>query len=109
MMKTLTPDSLALVAGAVLSLAFAYIPGLKRKYDSLSGEWNRVIMALLLLGVAAAIYGLGCAGVVEGIDCSQAGLISLVQVFVLALMGNQSTYSLAVPKRQLKIDLGEIE
>ena len=113
MMKvSLTPDFLAPVAGAVLSLAFAYIPGLKRLYDPLSGEWKRVIMALLLLIVAAATYGLGCAGIIQGIDCSQNGLIQLVQVFVLAMMANQSTYSLAVPqkpKKQPKIALGEME
>ncbi len=100
MQVSLSPDFLAMVAGAVLSLSFAYIPGLQRQYAPLSGEWKRVIMAGLLLIVAAAIYGLGCVGIVAGVDCSQAGLSLLVQIFIKALMANQSTYSLAVFRKR---------
>lgn len=94
-MVEITPEFLAMVAGAVLSLAFSYIPGLKSLYDPLSGVWKRVVMAGLLLVVALVLFGLGCAGIVGGVSCDKSGVIQLVSVFIAALMANQSTYLLA--------------
>jgi len=90
-----TPEFLASVAGIALSLIFSYIPGVKDWYNSLTGEWKRVVMAVLLLVVALALFGLGCAGIVHGISCDQSGIIRLVSVFIMALVANQSTYMLA--------------
>lgn len=85
-------EFLALIAGAVLSLAFSYIPGLQKIYDRLDGTWKRVVMAGLLLVVSLALFGLGCAGIVSGVSCDRGGVIQLSQVFISALMANQSVY-----------------
>jgi len=102
MQAEVSPEYLAAVAGVVLSLAFAYIPGLRRRYEPLAGVWKRVIMACLLLVVAVATYGLGCAGIVGGVSCTEAGVLTLVQAFIAALVANQSTYSLAVTEDRPK-------
>lgn len=94
----ITPEFLASVAGIALSLIFSYIPGVKQWYNSLTGEWKRLLMAGLLLVVAAVIYALGCAGIVYGVSCDQSGIIRLISVFVMALVANQSAYLIAGSK-----------
>lgn len=91
----MTADKLAYLAGVVLSLAFSYIPGLKERYDVLDGQYKRLVMAGLLLLVAAATFGLSCAGILEDVTCSEQGLIGLAWLFIDALIANQATYLLA--------------
>ena len=93
-----TPESLAMLAGVVLSLLFSYVPGLSDWYGALSATIKRLIMAGLLLVVAGGAFGLACAGIITGIDCSQTGLIDVVWAFILAVIANQSTYALS-PRR----------
>lgn len=92
---SITPEWLALVAGAVLSLSFSYIPGLADWYAKLDGTRKRLIMAGLLLVVTGGAFGLGCAGILGGVDCSQNGAVSAVYAFILALVANQATYSIS--------------
>ena len=98
----MTAEQLTLLAGAVLSLAFSYVPGLNVRFDALTAEYKRLIMAGLTLLVAATVYGLACAGLGEQlgiiVPCTQAGLIGLVQAWVLTIVGNQAAYSLT-PRR----------
>ena len=94
----MSTGSLALISGAVLSLLFSYIPGLNVKFAELGSEVKRLIMAVLLLIVAGSIYGLSCAGWGASfgiaVTCDQVGLMNLIQVFVLALIANQSAYAI---------------
>ena len=99
----MTAETLTLFAGAILSLAFSYIPGLNTKFDALVPEYKRLIMAGLTLLVGAAVYGLACAGLAGQfsipVTCDQAGLIGLLQAWVLTIIGNQAAYSLT-PRRK---------
>jgi hypothetical protein len=88
----MTSELLASIAGIVLSLGFSYIPGLSVWYAKLDGIYKRLLMAGLLLLTAAAAFGLSCADIFATVKCSQDGVIGLVEVFVLALIANQSTY-----------------
>ena len=98
----MTAETLTLFAGAILSLLFSYIPKLNTWFDGLLPEYKRLIMAGLTLVVGAASYGLACAGYAEyfkiGVTCDQAGLIGLLQGWVLAIIGNQAAYALT-PRR----------
>lgn len=99
----MTSEQLLTIAGAVLALAFMYIPGLREKYAGLSDEVKRLIMAGILLVVSGAVYGLSCYGLLgsimtqsaQAVTCDQNGLIELAWAFVLAIMANQGTYLLA--------------
>lgn len=95
----MTAESLVLIAGAVLSLAFSYIPGLNVKFAALSSTTKRLIMLALLAVVAGASYGLSCLGwgLAWGITlvCDQAGFQALLTQFVLALVASQGMYGLS--------------
>lgn len=95
-------DTLTMIAGAALSLAFSYIPGLNSKFDGLAPEYKRLIMAGLMLAIAAAAYGLACAGLGEQLGipvaCDQAGAIGLLRAWLLAVIANQAAYAVT-PRR----------
>lgn len=90
----MTPELLAATAGALLSLAVNYIPGLSTKFDTLSSNGQRLMMAglLAIAAVGTAIWtctdpergGVGiCLG---GTDWR-----AIIQAYVFALMANQAT------------------
>jgi hypothetical protein len=90
-------DTLALLAGAILSLAFSYIPGLNARFAGLASEYKRLIMAGLLALVSLAAFGQACAGVQLlplAATCDQAGAVGLLRVFVLAVVANQGAFAL---------------
>jgi hypothetical protein len=94
----MTAELLASIAGIVLTLAFSYIPGLNAAFDKLAPTTKRLTMAVLLLVVAGAVFGLSCGNVIASVTCDRAGLIGLVNVFIAALIANQAAYALS-PKR----------
>lgn len=94
----MTAESLAAIAGVLLSLAFSYIPGLSDKFASLDATIKRLIMAALLFVVAAGALALSCTNVVVSVECSKEGLIGLVNVFIAALVANQATYTISPQK-----------
>lgn len=103
---------LANIAGAVLSLAFSYIPGLKDWYDPLDANKKRGIMALALLAVTGAVFGLSCATWVDlgwNITCDVNGVFGLLKVFVGALLANQAVYMLSPRDQDVYMLLEEDE
>lgn len=91
----MTSEQISALAGVVLSLAFSYVPGLSDWFGELRSEYKRLLMAGLMLVVAAAAYGLTCAGWLEtAIVCDEAGVMALVWAYIAALVANQATYTL---------------
>lgn len=93
----MTVETLSLAAGALLSLLFGYVPGLKGWFDAKDSTVKRLIMAGALLIVSVLVFAAGCAGLtIPGavIECSTQGVWALVQVLLLALVANQSMYSI---------------
>jgi len=100
-----TPESIAAVAGVVLSMAFAYIPGLRPRFEALEPDYKRLVMLGMLLLVSAAIFGLSCAGIYNHITCDAAGAWTMVEIFMYAAVANQTAFLLlpGKPKKdQLK-------
>ncbi len=102
----MTSDTILLIAGAVLSLVFSYVPGLNVKFAALKPEYKRGIMAGLCLLVAAAVFGIACAGYggnfnIE-VTCDQIGLIGLIQSFIVAVIANQGAYALSPQTKAVK-------
>lgn len=99
----MTEIELSLYAGAVLSLLMAYVPGLSGWYNGLAGDYKRLAMAGLLLLVAGGAYALACGGLAADIGlavtCDRAGAIALIRAYVVALVGNQAAYQIAVRGR----------
>ncbi len=91
----MTVEQLGAIAGVLLSLAFSYIPGLSDKFAALPATTKRLIMAGLLLVVAVGALALSCANVVVTVECTQAGLLALINTFIAALVANQAAYMIA--------------
>jgi hypothetical protein len=98
----MTPELLTSVAASVLSLVFAYAPGVSEAYASLRPVQKRLVMLGLLAGVAAGMFGAACLGWAPllGIEaaCSRQGAVMYLRLFFAALAANQSTFLLA-PRR----------
>jgi len=96
----LTPEQLALIAGSLLSLLFAYVPGFKTWFGTLDSVLKADVMALLLVVVCVAIFCGSCWGAFDFVQCSTQGIVKLVLILVAALTTNQTTYMLLVRPRQ---------
>ncbi len=97
----LTPVLLANLAGLLLSLAFGYLPGVKAWYRALEATAQAGVMALLLIAVAVALFGAGCAGLADvGVTCDQSGGVLVALALFSALTTNQSVYLLFVRPQQ---------
>ncbi len=88
----MTVEQLGALAGVILSLLFSYVPGLSDKFAALSATTKRLIMAALLLVVAVGALALSCANIIITVECTQAGLIALINVYIAALVANQAAY-----------------
>lgn len=98
------PEELSIIAGVVLSLLFSYVPGVNTWFTALKSIYKRIIMLVLLVVVAAAVYGLSCAGILQDMvgwhmTCDRTGLINLIYTVILAIMANQSTYAITPPTK----------
>lgn len=85
-----------LVAGAILALLFGYVPGLRQWFEALDGVRKAQVMAGLLLLAAAGAFGASCYTPWVVVECTEAGFWQLVELFIMALVANQATYTLAV-------------
>ena len=100
------PETLATMAGILLSLIFSYIPGLSDWYARLDGAYKRLLMLGALLAAAGFSLAAACLGWAQffagsgwGLpDCSQTGLGDLLRALLLALVANQTTY-LITPRK----------
>jgi hypothetical protein len=94
----MSAETLAASTGIVLSLFSSYLPGWSKWYSDLTSDYKRLIMALLLLIVAVGSFLLSCSGYGSqfNIDttCNPNGFISLVQIYIAALVANQAVYAI---------------
>lgn len=88
----MTAQQLSAICGAVVSLAFSYIPGLRTWYGKQSGDVKRLIMLGVLVVVAAAIFGLSCWGVIDNVTCDRPGAVGLALAVFYAVAGNQAIF-----------------
>lgn len=93
-------DQLSAVAGVVLSLAFSYLPGVSGWFATLDSTVKRLAMAMLLLVVAGAAYGLSCANVLATVACDKPGVLALVNALIAALIANQATFTLSPARKK---------
>ena len=98
----MTANVISLSAGVILSLLFSYVPGVNGWFNKFDGTRKRLIMLLLLVVAAAAGFGISCLGWAEAfnlsVTCDTAGAVGLFQQLMIAIIGNQSIYSIS-PKK----------
>lgn len=102
-----TPESLSVLAGAGLSLLFAYVPGFASWFQKLgednpddNGTKKRLVMLAILFMTVLVVIGFSCAGILSGVTCDKAGIIQVIWCFILAVIANQSTFLIS-PKTGL--------
>lgn len=102
----MSSEVLVSIAAVILSLAFAYLPGLREKYDQLDAAGKARVMGASLIIVAVAVFVLACANVLVlfGLEvaCTPASAVQLFQLLIAALIANQATFQLAVRPFQAK-------
>ena len=87
-------EILTMMAAAVLSLIFQYVPGLEGWYENQSSQIKAAIMLAALIVVAAGAYALSCAGPYDYFECTQAGAWQAAELLLLAIVANQGTHML---------------
>ena len=98
----MTPDLLTSTLAVILSLCASYLPGFSTWYEALETVPKRLVMALGLLAIAAAVTGMACAGfgplIGVKLACDWGGAFVTLKAFLTALAVNQATYQLTKRK-----------
>lgn len=95
----MTAEQIASLAGVLLSLLFAYVPGVEAWYGGLDGTIKRIVMGGLLIVAAAGSLGWTCyQGGGDVAACLTANWQTYLTALVAALVANQATFMLAVRK-----------
>jgi len=93
----MTAEQLSAAAAVVLSLALAYIPGLKDAYDKLANPYKVTLTGILLVVVAVGALAWSCRAAQDGFGaCLSAGWEQYANALIAALIASQATYTLAV-------------
>jgi hypothetical protein len=92
---TLSPETISMIAGVMLTLLFSYVPGLSAWFQTLDSTKKSLVMLGLLVLVSAGAFGLSCAGWITGLACTQVELRRLVWCLVLAIIANQAIYKIS--------------
>jgi hypothetical protein len=101
----MSPEQISSIAAILLSLAFAYVPGIKDWYSAREATQKAGIMALLLIAVAVGAFALACGQILTGVSCDKSGAIALASNLIAALVANQSAYVLLVRPFKPKTDV----
>ena len=87
-----------MIAGAVVSLLFGYVPKLRPWFEALDGVRKAQIMALALVIAAVLAFAGACYSPwqVGDLTCDEGGFWRLLELLFAAALANQATYVLAV-------------
>jgi len=99
-------EALSAVAGVILQLFFAYVPGVKDWYEKQSGSAKGGLQIGLLALLAFGGFLPVCLGWFVNqlpLECSQAGVEQQIQNFIFALAANQGVYLTAVKPQKAKL------
>ena len=98
----ITQDLLTSIAGALLSLAFSYFPGLSEAYETLDPTRKRLVMLIFLVIAALGLYAASCAGLfgIPASVCTETGTKNLAWIFILCAVVNQTAYGLTKKEKQ---------
>lgn len=97
-------EILAGLAGVVIQLLFAYIPGVSGWYEKQTGQMKGLVQVGTMALVSAGALGLACVGWFDiPLTCDQAGIETVIKAFFVALAANQSIYLTVVkPGKAIK-------
>ena len=94
-------EFVAMAVAVAFSVGFAYVPGLRERFDVLDGLTKRIVVGVSSL---LAVYGLalmGCMTAIDWLPCSGGfgdAALSLSRAFILSIMASQGAYTYLVQK-----------
>lgn len=95
----MTAENIAISAAILLSLTFSYIPRLNPWFEQLEPTTKRLIMLGLLVLVTGVAFALACFGWGDSLNlaitCDESGAWELIRALVIAIIANQSIYSIS--------------
>ncbi len=89
----MTQEKLVALVGVVTSLVFSYFPVVKDWFDGQLPNVKRLLQVAVALVVSGVVFGLGCAGIVEGFACTWDGALDAAWLLVAFIVANQATYA----------------
>lgn len=99
----MSPEALAACAGGFLSLLFNYVPGLNARFDRLTADGQRALMALLLAVTAVGMALWTCTSPETseafGLCVGDTNWRAVATNFVFALIANQGVDRLSPKPR----------
>lgn len=111
------PELIAAVAGIAITLALAYVPGLKQRWEKLDGVRKRAWLGVLYVAAGVGLYVPSCFGGPQVLACDTSSIWNVVFAVILALIAGQGMYQV-LPSRtkrrmssdpKLEIVLGKLE
>ncbi len=83
------------LAGAILSVGFTFLPGLRTAFAGLSSAHKSLVNLILMLVLAVVMFLGTCSDYlpIAGVLCSQEGAKALALYVFLAIAGNQIAYT----------------
>jgi len=93
---TVTPELIAAIIGALISVLFSYFPKLNTLFAALAENQKKLIMLGLMVLVSGVIYLGDCVlnWWVTDLVCGQEGLWRLATILISSIVGNQGVFSL---------------
>jgi len=88
----MTENQYAAMAGALLSLAFAYFPYLKDKFEALRSDYKQLIQIGVIAVLIFGRVGLACIGRDNAFACTNNGVWQALEAFVVAVVVNSGVY-----------------
>jgi hypothetical protein len=87
-------EVLAALYATLLSAALVYIPGLRVKWAALDEDRKKFIMLIGLFVISVGVLAASCFSVLGLVivECSQAGALKVITVFVAVITASQSTH-----------------
>lgn len=95
----MTPEIVVTVAGILLSVFFEYVPKVEGWYAQLEKQAKALFMAAAVLLVVSTAELISCYGPYNYFPCGVAGFWEVAELFVLALVANQTTHRLTRKNR----------
>ena len=87
-------ETISMIAGAGLSLAFSYVPGLSTQFEELEPTLKRLCMGLCIVAVGLASIAWGCVRT-NSVSCDTDTVVGAIRSIIMALMANQSMYAIS--------------
>lgn len=92
------PELIGGLGGLLITLALAYAPGLRSRWEALSGSQKRAVLAACYVAMGAGLYVPSCFGGPQVVACDTSSIWDVVTAVLAALVAGQGMYT-ALPSQ----------